>query len=181
MRLTKWGYYADFILYPALVVALSLYALGRDPAKVAPEWAFAVVSGMATWTFLEYLLHRIVLHHIQPFKSLHDRHHAHPLDLIGTPSWISGALFLGLWLALAQKTSPDVAGGVTAGLMIGYLWYVFVHYAVHNLQARRGSWLFEAKVRHALHHHAEVPCNFGVSTDFWDSIFGSGRGYSARQ
>ena len=175
MRLTKWGYYADFVLYPALVVALSLHALWRKPSTLAGDWTLAVLGGIVTWTFLEYLLHRVVLHHIPPFKGLHNLHHARPLDLIGTPSWISAALFFGLWLVLAHEIQPYLAGGVTAGLMLGYLGYVFMHHAVHKLQSRPGSWLFDAKVRHALHHHSPAPCNFGVSTGFWDTVFGSGQ------
>ena len=86
MRLTKWGYYADFVLYPALVVALGLHALWREPSNLAGDWALAVLGGVVAWTFLEYLLHRVVLHHLQPFKRWHELHHARPLDLIGTPS-----------------------------------------------------------------------------------------------
>ena len=175
MRLTKWGYYADFVLYPALVMALGLHVLWREPSKFSVNWTLAVLGGIVTWTFLEYLLHRVVLHHIQPFKGLHNLHHARPLDLIGTPSWISAALFFGLWLVLAHEIQPYLAGGVTAGLMLGYLGYVFMHHAVHKLQSRPGSWLFHAKVRHALHHHSPAPCNFGVSTGFWDTVFGSGQ------
>ena len=174
MRLTKWGYYADFVLYPALVLALSLHALWREPSNLAGDWALAVLGGVVAWTILEYLLHRVVLHHLQPFKRWHELHHARPLDLIGTPSWLSAGLFLALWLVLAQATEADVAGGVTAGLMLGYLGYVFVHCAVHNRRARAGSWLFDAKLRHALHHHAQGPCNFGVSTGLWDAVFGTG-------
>lgn len=176
MRLTKCSYYADFALYPALVAALSLHTLWRAPSNLAAQWVLAMLGGVLTWTLLEYLLHRVVLHHIQPFKRLHELHHARPLDLIGTPSWVSVTLFFAVWLTLGHETQPGVAGGMTAGLMLGYLGYVLVHWAVHSLRARPGSWLFHAKVRHALHHHAQVPCNFGVSTGAWDAVFGSVKG-----
>ena len=174
MRLTKWGYHADFFLYPAIVLAFSLHGLWREPAVLAGAWVLAAASGVVVWTLLEYLLHRVVLHQLVPFKRLHELHHSRPLDLIGTPIWISAVLFFVLWRALAQESPPVIADGVTTGLLLGYLGYVVVHCAVHNLRARHGTWLFDAKRRHALHHHARVPCNFGVSTGLWDSVFGSG-------
>ena len=71
MRLTKWGYYADFVLYPALVLALSLHALWREPLNLAGDWGLAVLGGVVAWTFLEYLLHRVVLHHLQQIGRAH--------------------------------------------------------------------------------------------------------------
>ena len=34
--------------------------------------------------------------------------------------------------------------------------------------------MFDEKRRHALHHHAQEPCNFGVGTGVWDAVFGTG-------
>ena len=80
------------------------------------------------------------------------------------------ALFLALWAGLALEASTFVAGGLTTGLMIGYLAYAAVHDAVHHRRARPGSWLYHAKLRHARHHRAEASSEFGVSSGVWDAV-----------
>lgn len=173
MRLTKTGYYADFVVYPALLAAFGWMALANSPAPRRWDWAFACGAGMFAWTLLEYLLHRHVLHRLAPFVRMHEQHHAHPNGLVGTPTWLSLCAFAGLFLPLWLETDADVAGGLVAGLMLGYLWYVTVHHAVHHMKAKPGSWLSGAKLRHALHHRGNRPCNFGVSLGLWDKVFGS--------
>ncbi len=173
MQLSKTGYYADFVVYPLLAVVLSWEGLRHAPSHDGWEWLFACSGGVIVWTLLEYVLHRHVLHRLQPFQRLHDLHHARSTDLIGTPTWLSLCVFAGLALVLWHGIEAILASGLTVGLILGYLWYVAVHHAVHHVKARRGSWLHRAKQRHALHHHSQHPCNFGVTTGLWDIAFGS--------
>lgn len=171
MQLTKTGYYADFVVYPLLAVVLSWEGLRHTSLRGGWEWLFACAAGVMVWTLLEYLLHRYALHRLQPFQRLHDLHHARSTDLIGTPTWLSLCVFAGFALVLWYEIEAILASGLTVGLMLGYLWYV----AVHHVKAQRGSWLHRAKQRHALHHHSQQPCNFGVTTALWDIGFGSTR------
>jgi sterol desaturase/sphingolipid hydroxylase (fatty acid hydroxylase superfamily) len=67
----------------------------------------------------------------------------------------------------------DLGTAATAGLVTGYLWYVFVHYATHHWRPRRDSYLYRARMRHACHHHLSHSGNFGVTTAFWDHVFGT--------
>ncbi|MGE5089462.1 MAG: sterol desaturase family protein [Candidatus Levyibacteriota bacterium] len=176
MRLSRVGYFADFVVYPALLAALSWQALRHARPLQREDWLLAFAAGLGLWTLLEYALHRYVLHHAPPFRRLHALHHAHPAALIGTPSWLSVALIGGLvFLPLLRELPADLANGATAGVMLGYLWYVGVHHATHHRRARPGSYLYRAKQRHALHHHAARGCNFGVTTVLWDIVFGSAR------
>jgi sterol desaturase/sphingolipid hydroxylase (fatty acid hydroxylase superfamily) len=73
------------------------------------------------------------------------------------------------WVALGF----DLGTAATGGLVTGYLWYVFVHYATHHWQPRRDSYLYRARLRHARHHHLSHSGNFGVTTAFWDHVFGT--------
>ena len=82
-------------------------------------------------------------------------------------------LCAGLVHARVHSGRVGVASGATVGLMFGYLWYLVVHDAVHRRHLRRGSLLYRAKMHHALHHHGKVPGNFGVTSSFWDHIFGT--------
>lgn len=175
MQLTKTGYYADFVVYPLLVLALAWEGLRHAPLIQCWEWMLACAVGIVLWTMLEYLLHRYVLHRLPPFQRMHDLHHARSTDLVGTPTWLSLCLFAGFALPLWHETDADLSSGLTVGVMLGYLGYVGVHHAVHHVKADRDSWLYRTKLRHALHHHAQHPCNFGVTSAFWDIAFGSAR------
>jgi sterol desaturase/sphingolipid hydroxylase (fatty acid hydroxylase superfamily) len=58
--------------------------------------------------------------------------------------------------------------------MAGFFWYGLVHHSIHHrkprLIARR---LIQASRRHAQHHYAMQSGNFGVTTSFWDRVFGT--------
>ena len=57
--------------------------------------------------------------------------------------------------------------------MLGYLAYGGVHYWLHHRSTRHLPPLRRLKRHHALHHHRNESCNFGVSTRFWDRVFGA--------
>lgn len=173
MDLKKWTYRADFAAYPLLAgLALTLTFIHATAAQGAAR-SLAVLVGAVTWTLIEYLLHRWVLHQWQPFKGLHDAHHAHPSAFIGTPVWVSVGLFLLLWAALATELPRAIAAGLIAGLMLGYLVYAILHDVLHHSRVRPGTWLHRAKLRHARHHHPGARTDFGVSTSLWDWLFGT--------
>jgi hypothetical protein len=172
VRLSKAGYYADFVFYPILLLLLAGAAMGSASSAQRLIWVCACAAGIAIWTLLEYGLHRIVLHHVWPFRELHALHHAMPTAMIGTPTWLTATLMCGcVFLPLWWSAGLNLASGLTSGLVLGYLWYVLVHHAVHHWRARPGSYLHRAKRRHAEHHHARHPCHFGVTTAYWDRIF----------
>jgi sterol desaturase/sphingolipid hydroxylase (fatty acid hydroxylase superfamily) len=173
MRMSKWSYHADFIVYPVLIVAIGARSLWQTNSAAEAVWLLAAAAGWLAWSALEYIIHRWVLHRTPPFRGLHAQHHLHPSALIGTPTWLSATLFAGLWVAVAHTASGTAAGGLTTGLMSGYLVYTLIHDAVHHRAARPGSWLYRAKIRHALHHRLGADCNFGVSSGVWDTVLGT--------
>lgn len=165
------SYYADFVLYPIALCA-SLIALAVAAPQAAWVTMLALVGGFILWSPLEYVIHRIMLHNVQPFKAWHDEHHQRPYALIGTPTLLSLALFvvfgflpltlvMDLWLALA----------ITTGIVAGYFFYVVVHHATHHWRARPGSWLAARKRDHALHHKPGIQGWYGVTTSIWDRLF----------
>lgn len=179
VRLSKAGYYADFVFYPILLLLLAGVAVARDTLIHWLVWLLLFGAGIVTWTLLEYWLHRIVFHHLVPFRKLHDLHHSLPTAKIGTPTWVTALLICGgMLLPLWREDGFNLASGLTSGLAAGYLWYVSVHHAVHHWRVRPGSYLHHATRRHARHHHAHRPCCFGVTTPFWDSVFGTGSSQS---
>jgi len=173
MRLSRVGYYAEFIVYPVLSAGLLVTALWRAPEQ-AGLLAVTFVGGVALWTLIEYVLHRFVLHHVPFIKDMHDAHHDDQMALIGTPVWLSLIIFMvcvftPLWLL----TNMVVTAGLSAGLVLGYFLYGGAHHIIHHWKVEPGSWGYKLKHRHGLHHHYDENGNFGVTTGFWDIVFGT--------
>ncbi len=172
VRLTSAGYYADFVFYPMLLLLLTAAAIHHDTPVSWFIWILLCGTGIALWTLLEYWLHRIAFHRAVPLRKLHDLHHAAPTAKIGTPTWVTASLICGgLLLPLWREGGFNLASGLTSGLAAGYLWYVTVHHADHHWRPRPGSYLHRAKRRHARHHYADHPCDFGVTIQLWDRVF----------
>jgi len=171
MHLTRWVYYVDFFVYPAVLLVLTATALWVIPFDAWLAWVSAAAAGLAAWTLVEYVAHRLFLHHLPVLAAMHDEHHRRPSAMIGTPIWISGALLGGAFLLLWPLLGPGLASGASAGLVAGYLWYVVVHHVSHHARPAPASYLYRAKRRHGLHHHGRRPGNFGVTTPFWDHVF----------
>jgi sterol desaturase/sphingolipid hydroxylase (fatty acid hydroxylase superfamily) len=174
MKMNKLGYFSEFLLFPPLLAIAALLAFRSSNPPSPLIWAMVFGAGLVAWTLIEYLLHRAVFHHAPVLSTIHERHHRSPHELIGTPGWASVSLGVivvagPLWALLGFGFGT----AATAGLATGYLWYVFVHYATHYWRPRRGSYLYRARLRHALHHHQSDAGNFGVTTSFWDRVFGT--------
>ncbi len=63
--------------------------------------------------------------------------------------------------------------GFTVGMTIGYLTYGTMNHAMHHWRIRHDSYLYRAKRRHAQHHASIDEGNYGVSSQFWDHVFGT--------
>jgi sterol desaturase/sphingolipid hydroxylase (fatty acid hydroxylase superfamily) len=106
------------------------------------------------------------------FSTLHDSHHQAPNAFIGVPSFISSGLLIAVCYLPVRIFDAVAAGGFTSGMLLGYAAYMFVHHATHHFSIRPGDWLYAARVRHMAHHYHDH-ANFGVSTGFWDRVFGT--------
>jgi len=174
MRLNRFVYFADFIVYPFVIAILFAVSLCL---QWPPSWeglAVGCASGVAIWSLLEYLIHRFVLHGIVYFAVMHETHHSDPRALVGAPVWLSlGAICCGALLPLCLLIAVREACCVTAGLMLGYLWFGLLHHKIHHSHPEYGTYLWRLKRHHALHHYGRTPCNFGVITSAWDRMFGT--------
>jgi sterol desaturase/sphingolipid hydroxylase (fatty acid hydroxylase superfamily) len=170
---TKIGYYADLFFYPIVVGGLLLYDLDGRGFALHSHWWCALACGAMLWTLVEYLLHRFVYHEVAVVRELHGMHHAHPNDFIGAPIWVSIVGFSSILAMLALLCDVEIACGITSGLIVGYLSYLLMHDAVHRWQLGERSWLRSHRLRHLRHHRNAEPGNFGVTTGFWDLVFGT--------
>jgi cyclopropane-fatty-acyl-phospholipid synthase len=171
---SRAAYRADFALYGVAVAVLGAYLLLAVPRGQQLENLAIVLVGLGSWTGIEYALHRFVLHGVQPFRGWHAQHHQRPTALICTPTVLSAGL-----IAMLVFFPALLLGGVwrasalTLGVLTGYLAYTITHHATHHWRADT-AWLKQRKHWHALHHHhVERPVCFGVTSRFWDHVFGS--------
>ncbi len=59
-----------------------------------------------------------------------------------------------------------------AGTALGYIAYDEIHYLLHNRNPRTAIGRYLRRY-HLLHHHAPELARFGVSSPFWDLVFGT--------
>jgi sterol desaturase/sphingolipid hydroxylase (fatty acid hydroxylase superfamily) len=174
---SKLAHRVDFALYGITVAVLAVFLLVEVPRGQRFETAAFALAGLVSWTAIEYVLHRFVLHGLQPFSRLHAEHHQRPTALIFTPTILSATaiaalvfvpalLVAGLWHACA----------LTLGVLTGYVAYTITHHAIHHWRSDN-AWLKQRKRWHALHHRCIAqPGYFGVTSTVWDHVFGSTRG-----
>lgn len=167
-----YTYYLGVVVF---LVLINFWANSITPMNLL----LTFLAGIAYWTLFEYVFHRFVFHlHGESERAkkisytLHGVHHDFPLDkdrLIMPPvPWtILVLVFIGLYyLVLGQYALV-----FTAGKLMGYLLYIFVHWQVHVPNTPK--FLKKQKIHHAIHHYQFDDKAFGVSSPVWDHIFGS--------
>jgi sterol desaturase/sphingolipid hydroxylase (fatty acid hydroxylase superfamily) len=156
-------HFGDFVTVPlAILMFVDLAGLYR---------LHLVVAGVATWTLLEYLVHRFVFHRHYLGSRLHKLHHDHPSDPDAERSSLSTPLIaLPIGFLLIAIAGVEDGSAIFAGLLSGYLAFIVIHYAVHRWPLEPSGWLYTARMWHTRHHRLEN-CNYGVTTLFWDLVF----------
>ncbi|KAJ4346240.1 fatty acid alpha-hydroxylase [Ascochyta clinopodiicola] len=151
----------------------------------APALAGYWVFGVAFWTIIEYVLHRCLFHlddHLPNNRValtlhflLHGIHHYLPMDryrlvmpptlfvALAAPFWkFAHTVFFHNWYA----ATAAFCGGV-----FGYTLYDLTHYFLHH--QKLPPWYQELKKYHLKHHFADYQNGFGVTSRFWDWVFGT--------
>ncbi len=172
--LVIWGMYLPVIIY------LPYYSNSRFGFAA---WLIILVFllGVFFWTFFEYIMHRFVFHlssesHRAQKLSyvLHGNHHEFPRDrqrlfMPPVPSLIiASVIFLVVYGIMA-----DYVFMFFPGFLLGYLIYGSMHYAIHAWHPPF-KWMKPIWRNHHLHHYKSDDHGFGVSSHFWDRIFGTG-------
>ena len=142
--------------------------------------ALAAAAGVASWTLLEYLIHRWMGHDRRfrrtPFGVEHIRHHIEG-DYFA-PTWkklivaaVVGAAVIGPALTLAGTA----AGTAYVGAFLAFYGvYEWLHRRDHTHPGigPYGRW---ARRHHFHHHFVDGRTNFGVTSPVWDRVFGTYR------
>jgi cyclopropane-fatty-acyl-phospholipid synthase len=174
---SKLAYLADFAFYGAAPVALAIFLTVAGPPMQRLETIALALIGLASWTLIEYALHRFVLHGLQPFRAWHEAHHRHPAARICTPTPVSATLITVLVFIPALILGGLWRGcALTLGVLTGYFAYSVMHHATHHWHAGN-AWFKRRQRWHALHHRpSRQPGHYGVTSAFWDHVFGSDHG-----
>jgi 4-hydroxysphinganine ceramide fatty acyl 2-hydroxylase len=82
---------------------------------------------------------------------------------LATPFWkLAHLLFAHNWY---------IATSVFCGGIIGYISYDLTHYFLHHQNLP--FWYKDLKKNHLEHHFLDYELGFGVTTKFWDRVFGT--------
>jgi sterol desaturase/sphingolipid hydroxylase (fatty acid hydroxylase superfamily) len=175
MRLSKTAYHADFAIYAIGVSVLITSAALSTSWVQRVHWLAAFAAAAASWTLLEYFLHRFVLHRVAIFAAMHGVHHDSPRAYVGTPTWATlGIIWLSVFVPAWWGVSLNIASGLTAGVMLGFLWYGIVHHVIHYRRPRFLASRMQVTTHwHLRHHHSTQAGNFGVTIPLWDYVFGT--------
>lgn len=166
------------LAYPAslIVPAAGFAVVGGNVLRASMGSARLVAmfaAGLALWTLVEYVLHRYLLHGVEPFRRWHMAHHLDADLPIRIPLPFSLVLVLALiGLPSVLVWNKALASALSAGLLLGHLAQEVVHHRLHRNEDGGGWWA--AQRRHHRHHHFNDPERaFGTLTAFWDRMFGT--------
>ena len=183
-----------YLQYPAIMgyALLAMIAVGVfawQPAPLVPTLGSIILSALV-YPFVWYALHRWVLHSrwmfkISPlastWKRIHYDHHQDPNHLevlfgaLHTTLPTIAVITLPLGWAVGSYWDAGL-GGASIAFATGLLttcFYEFCHCIQHLAYKPKSKWLAGMKKKHMAHHFHDETGNFGITTFFWDKLFGT--------
>ena len=166
------------VYLPVVAVAIYLSITGETGALLTFG---LILTGAAFWTMFEYFFHRFFFHFkaTTPLQhrilfTIHGVHHQYPneKDRLVMPISVSAPL-AALFGLLFVSTMGDKGWAFFAGFAGGYVSYDMMHYAVHHVRKPRSRLFRMIRRHHLAHHFKDTRLGFGVSSCFWDRVFGT--------
>lgn len=164
-------------------VAYGLYLANAGYSNVF-EQSLYFLFGFGLWSLIEYVLHRFLFHLDEWLPDnrvgltlhflLHGIHHYLPMDKyrLVMPPTLFAILASPFW-KLAHTLFPNwyTATTIYCGGVFGYICYDLTHYFLHHQNLP--FWYKELKKYHLAHHFLDYELGFGVTSKFWDQVFGT--------
>ena len=141
---------------------------------VNKHWTFQLIAfagGLFCWTFIEYFIHRFLLHakeNKHHSKSHHSIHHADPGKIFTANLkrlLITALAILAVWASVLFSNYLFLP----AGFLTGFALYGYMHVWLHKQWAAK--WLGGLQTFHMRHHLDQTEKCFGVTFTWWDKIF----------
>jgi sterol desaturase/sphingolipid hydroxylase (fatty acid hydroxylase superfamily) len=165
-----------FLIYAAVLLYWSVGHTSLSSSTATGMFLF----GTITFTWIEYMTHRFVFH-MKTFTdfrkkmqyTIHGVHHEFPKDKerLAMPPLLSVSLAT-ILLLLFRLLLGDMVFSFLPGFLVGYAYYLSVHYIVHVYQPPK-NFFRVLWVNHAIHHYKHGEYVFGVSSPLWDYIYGT--------
>lgn len=165
-----------------ILIAAIMWTLWGAIAAQA-QWTYCIGllgSGLLLWSFLEYATHRWILHAdnapsrlIMALSERHRHHHQYPRDIEyrSIPSGVivlaAGSLAAAIW---ALTDNALTAGLIVSGTSLGYLFFEYVHTAIHMKQPQ-SELARRLRCYHLVHHYAAPRQAYGITSPLWDILF----------
>ena len=140
---------------------------------VNKHWTFQLIAfagGLFCWTFIEYFIHRFMMHGKEKqeyHKTLHFHHHVTGTIFTSQVNRIlysSGAIVL-ICCSIFFSSYLFLLAGIATGLSM----YSYMHVLLHKQWASK--WIGGLQKFHMQHHFGQTEKCFGVTNTLWDRIF----------
>lgn len=187
--LTKCPWYVVPIFWIPVIIFFTIYGTKRyiqltnDPNYVLSS-VLNIAFGVVLWTIIEYSLHRWVFHmklsgysKVMIFFhfAIHGLHHKVPFDssrLVFPP--VPAAIITYILYSMLAVFLPEARTlQILAGGLLGYLIYDMMHFYLHYGSPSEQTFLYNLKRYHNQHHFSNHESGFGISSTFWDRVFGT--------
>lgn len=171
---------APFVLWIPVTVAVLGYGLGLHLTSWTMTLAL-VPTGFFTWQVLEYFIHKKAFHWqgVGPISRrfhdiVHGFHHKYPDDdtRLVMPLAVSISLSSLVGLGFYFVHRPELTIPLWVGLVCGYLFYDFTHWATH-FRKPVTRWGKVIRAHHMSHHFADIDTNYGISNRWVDRVMGT--------
>jgi sterol desaturase/sphingolipid hydroxylase (fatty acid hydroxylase superfamily) len=169
-RINYWAAYVTDFSCPCIFAYLGMHQESSWPAAIVSS-----LLGLASFSLIEYVVHRWLLHDRRSaLFCLHDAHHNHPEKTSAFLFPASIVLLMPVWGLLTWGLHIAEASYFLMGVSGGYLYFDTLHHVEHTTRINQipFRWLKKRWAYHSVHHRIDQS-NFGVTTSFWDYVFGT--------
>ncbi|NMM50300.1 sterol desaturase family protein [Marinigracilibium pacificum] len=132
------------------------------------------LTGVVVFTLVEYVVHKEVYHAKSEsiLKQGHTFHHDYPKQksFLAMPPIMSIVTAIILFL-LFRLILNDYSFSFLAGFLMSYAGYLIIHAITHIYKPPKN--FLKIWWKHHLVHHYNDKVNFGVTSPFWDHVFGT--------
>ena len=136
------------------------------------HWTFQAIAfagGVFCWTFIEYYVHRFLMHAKDDYhKSDHFLHHTNPIVIFTSQLKRIAYSFIAILFTTTSILFSNYLL-LPAGIMTGFALYINMHRILHSTWAAK--WFGGLQKFHMQHHLTLSEKCFGVTTTFWDRLF----------
>lgn len=188
----EWFSRAPVWVVPLVWLPVAFFVSQQSHLSLA-SWTMYFAIGFFCATFVEYCLHRFVLHADDllpdyPVVLLvhflgHGLHHFVPHDpyrLVLPPLFLFLIMVVVWFLLSFIVPNWDCQCSIVPGMLVEYVLYDVTHFVLHSKQqflfllpSFFHSLLQMRQDSHMYHHFNNKNLRFGVSSPFWDHVFGS--------